>query len=194
MVKEPRAGRVKTRLGRDIGLTNATWWYRHQTRALLRRLRDPRWALLLSVAPDTALDARIWPADLPRIPQGRGDLGTRMANALACSNGPSVLIGSDIPGVTKHHIWHAFQNLRPSGSVIGPATDGGYWLVGLDHPNRGYPSLFKDVRWSGEHTLADTQQGLPEPIGIAKTLNDVDTGSDLLLFKNTSGVRGQSPR
>ena len=194
MVKEPRAGRVKTRLGRDIGMTNAAWWYRQQTRALLRRLRDPRWTILLSVAPDTALNARIWPADLKRIPQGTGDLGTRMANALACTNGPSLLIGSDIPGVAKLHIKRAFQNLSPGGSVIGPATDGGYWLVGLDHPNRRYPRLFKNVRWSTGHTLADTQLGLPEPVGIAHTLNDVDTGSDLLLSKNTSGVRGQSPR
>ena len=42
MVKEPRAGRVKTRLGKDIGLTAAAWWFRHQVKRLLRRIDDPR--------------------------------------------------------------------------------------------------------------------------------------------------------
>ena len=50
MVKAPVAGRVKTRLGRDIGMTNAAGWYRHQTAGLLRRLRDPRWRIVLAVA------------------------------------------------------------------------------------------------------------------------------------------------
>ncbi|MBL4807251.1 MAG: hypothetical protein JKY31_08175, partial [Rhodobacteraceae bacterium] len=51
MLKEPRAGRVKTRLGRDIGMTSAAWWFRHQTRRLIRQLTDPRWEIILSVAP-----------------------------------------------------------------------------------------------------------------------------------------------
>ena len=50
MVKEPRPGRVKTRLGRDIGMVGAAWWFRHQTRSLIRRLRDPRWQIVLAVA------------------------------------------------------------------------------------------------------------------------------------------------
>ena len=57
MVKEPRAGRVKTRLGRDIGMTGAAWWFRHQVSRLLREVQDPRWELILSVAPDTARSA-----------------------------------------------------------------------------------------------------------------------------------------
>jgi glycosyltransferase A (GT-A) superfamily protein (DUF2064 family) len=52
MVKAPRPGRVKTRLGRGIGMGAAAWWYRHQTRTLIRRLRDPRWQIVLAVSPD----------------------------------------------------------------------------------------------------------------------------------------------
>ena len=51
MVKEPHPGRVKTRLGRDIGLTASAWWFRHQVGALLRRLGDPRWDTIIAVAP-----------------------------------------------------------------------------------------------------------------------------------------------
>ncbi|MEO0829992.1 MAG: DUF2064 domain-containing protein, partial [Pseudomonadota bacterium] len=118
MVKEPRPGRVKTRLGRSIGMTDAAWWYRHQTARLLRRLHDPRWDIVLAVAPDReGMASRIWPPHLARWPQGRGDLGRRMARALAATRGPSVLIGSDIPGITRHHIACAFHALGKAPSV-----------------------------------------------------------------------------
>jgi len=51
MLKEPRAGRVKTRLGRDIGMVGAAWWFRHQVRRLLRRIDDPRWNVVLARGP-----------------------------------------------------------------------------------------------------------------------------------------------
>ena len=108
MLKEPRAGRVKTRLGRNIGMTNAAWWFRHQTRRLLRGIADPRWDLVLAIAPDRSVNTRAYPAHLPRYPQGGGDLGDRMARVFAKHGpGPAVVIGGDIPGVTRHRIWAA---------------------------------------------------------------------------------------
>lgn len=179
MVKEPRAGRVKTRLGGDIGMTIAAWWYRHQTRRTLRNLRDPRWTILLSVSPDSATLSPVWPGDLVRLPQGRGDLGQRMRRALMATPGPSLLIGSDIPGITRTHIARAFVALGTAETVIGPATDGGFWLVGLKHPRRAPKSLFADTRWSHPDTLADTLPTLPQPLALADTLSDVDTAGDL---------------
>ena len=180
MVKEPRPGRVKTRLGRDIGLTRAAWWYRHQTARLLRRLRDPRWDIVLAVSPDReGLQSRIWPQDLPRLPQGTGDLGRRMSRALGSMPGPSVLIGSDIPGITRAHIASAFRALGSRPSVIGPAPDGGYWLVGLAHPARTPKDMFRNVRWSHPQTLADTLPTLPQPVALIAKLADVDEASDL---------------
>lgn len=181
MIKEPRPGRVKTRLGRDIGKIAATWWFRHQSAQLIRRLRDPRWQTLLAVAPDLAVTSRVWPADLPRHPQGSGDLGQRMGTMLrGCAPGPVCLIGADIPGITRAHIARAFKSLGNHDVVFGPALDGGYWLVGAKHPQRLPRSLFQDVRWSSEYTLADTLRGLPGlRIAQIDRLRDVDTGADL---------------
>ena len=183
MVKEPRPGRVKTRLGRDIGMTSAAWWFRHQTRALLRRIRDPRWDLVLAIAPDReGLASRVWPSDLPRIPQGKGNLGDRMARVMRALGGPVLVVGADIPEIERHHIAAAFAGLGHAQSIVGPSTDGGYWLVGLKHPNLTSTNLFNGVRWSTKHALADTMAGLPDArIAIVDTLQDVDTASDLRL-------------
>lgn len=178
MVKEPRAGRVKTRLGRDIGMPAAARWYRHQMTRLCRRLVDRRWQTVLAVAPDTACDSSMFPA-LPRIPQGRGDLGDRMLRGLGAALGPAVLIGSDIPGITSTHIWSAFRALGQNASVIGPAPDGGFWLVGLAHPARAPKTMFKGVPWSAANTLEKTRPTLPHPVADIETLADVDTAHDL---------------
>ncbi len=179
MVKEPRVGRVKTRLGTEMGMTAAAWWYRHQTAATLRTLSDPRWDIVLAVSPDCARHSRVWPSRFYRIPQGKGDLGLRMRHALGQTQGPSVLIGSDIPGITRHHIARAFASLGSAHSVIGPATDGGFWLVGLHNSPKAPKSLFNGVRWSHPETLEDTLPTLPKPFAMVATLSDVDTIADL---------------
>ncbi len=179
MVKEPVAGRVKTRLGRDIGMVAAAWWFRHQTRRLLRSLEDPRWTLVLAVSPDTALVSRFWPGHLARMPQGRGDLGVRMARAIDGIPGPVLLIGGDIPGVTRAHIAGAFRALGSAASVVGPASDGGFWLIGLRNGTRRYPGLFHGVTWSSPTTLVETLPTRPAPVAIAATLGDIDTAADL---------------
>lgn len=182
MLKEPRAGRVKTRLGRDIGMVAAAWWFRHQVRALLRRLEDPRWHLVLAVAPDRAgMTSRVWPAHLARVPQGRGDLGDRMARALRhAPPGPVCVIGGDIPGITVPRIAEAFAALGAHDAVFGPALDGGYWLVGLRRVRAVPPELFTGVRWSTEHALSDTVATLRgHSIARVATLRDVDTAADL---------------
>lgn len=182
MVKVPRPGRVKTRLGGDIGQVAAAWWFRHQVRALLRRLRDPRWRLVLAVAPDAeGLASRVWPADLERWPQGGGDLGARMARMLGqVPVGPACLIGADIPGITKPRIAEAFAALGRHDAVFGPAPDGGFWLIGLKHPRRQPVGFFEGVRWSSEHALADAAATLKGArIAHVATLRDVDRAADL---------------
>lgn len=182
MVKEPRPGRVKTRLGRDIGMPAAAWWFRHQTRALLRRIEDPRWRVVLAVAPDReGMASRVWPAHLQRWPQGPGNLGDRMARVFRqAPPGPVCIVGADIPGITRHHIAAAFAALGPAEAVIGPAPDGGYWLIGLKRSRAVPRGLFDGVRWSSAHARADTRQRL-QGMRIAEVaqLADVDTVDDL---------------
>lgn len=182
MLKEPRPGRVKTRLGRDIGLTASAWWFRHQVAALLRRIEDPRWDTVLAVAPDVeGLKSRVWPAHLPRVPQGEGDLGDRMARVFrTVGQGPLCIIGADIPGITRARVAQAFMALGNHDAAFGPAPDGGYWLVGLKRQRPIPPQLFDNVRWSSEHARSDseaTMRGLR--IAHIATLRDVDTLADL---------------
>ena len=182
MVKEPHPGRVKTRLGHDIGMVSAAWWFRHQSAQLLRRLQDPRWDLILSVAPDReGLASRVWPAHLARMPQGVGDLGDRMSRIFrSCPPGPVCIIGADIPGITRAHIARAFAALGDHDAVFGPALDGGYWLVGMKRTAPPPATLFENVRWSTEHALTDSMATIAGArIALIDVLADVDSGADL---------------
>lgn len=183
-LKEPRPGRVKTRLGREIGMADAAWWFRHQSARLIRRLgADRRWRTVLAVSPDReGLSSRIWPAHLPRWPQGRGDLGDRMGRVLrGMPPGPVIIIGADIPGVTPAYIADGFHLLGRHDALLGPAPDGGYWMIGLRRGGRAVPAgLFHGVRWSSPHALADTLASLaPLDVGFGATLRDVDAAADL---------------
>ncbi|SEA29335.1 hypothetical protein SAMN05444370_10410 [Rubrimonas cliftonensis] len=181
-VKLPVAGRVKTRLGRDVGMPAAAWWFRHEVARLTRRLRDPRWRLVLAVSPDAAVNAapRCWPAALPRTSQGRGDLGARMARALrAAGPGPAAVIGADIPDLDGRAVAHALALLRRAACVFGPSEDGGYHLVGLRRPHAAPRGFLRGVRWSGPHALADSLRAAPRPVAFGATLADVDDAADL---------------
>lgn len=182
MLKEPRAGRVKTRLGREIGMVGAAWWFRHQTAQLLRRLDDPRWRLILAVSPDRAgLASRVWPGHLPRVPQGPGDLGCRMERLLrGLPPGPVCIVGGDIPDLGKAQAARAFAALGAHDAVFGPAEDGGFWLVGMKRVARVPATLFQGVRWSTPHALADSMASLPGcRIALCHRLRDIDSAADL---------------
>ncbi|MCH9809278.1 MAG: TIGR04282 family arsenosugar biosynthesis glycosyltransferase [Alphaproteobacteria bacterium] len=185
MVKEPVAGRVKTRLARGIGVAAATGFYRTATSAVCRRLgRDTRWQTILAVAPDTSLKHPAWPLHLPRRAQGQGDLGQRMQRLVDMAGdtplgpGPVVIVGSDIPGITADLIAQAFQKLGSADMVIGPAPDGGYWLIGFKRLPRS-PAVFSGIRWSHPQTLSDTLDNAAGlRIATVKSLDDIDEAED----------------
>ena len=194
MAKEPIAGRVKTRLARDIGVVPATWFYRHNLATVTSRLsRDPRWQTLFSVAPASATTSRCLPSAVPRIAQQAGDIGARMQAIFdRAAPGPVVVIGTDIPTVRPSHIAAAFQALGDSDIVFGPATDGGFWLVGLRRTPRVL-NAFHDVRWSTPDTLRDCLEGIgcmPSiRIATIAMLQDADERADLDLLKAAIGRR-----
>ncbi|MEM9050048.1 MAG: TIGR04282 family arsenosugar biosynthesis glycosyltransferase [Pseudomonadota bacterium] len=191
--RAPVAGRVKRRLAREIGSVAAVGWYRHQIAKLLREVgQDPRWDTVLAVTPDTAgrpgggfppcVRPGIRPG-VPRIVQGRGDLGRRMEAVFRQPRpGPIAIIGSDIPGISATIIAEAFGMMGRADAVFGPAADGGFWLVGLARGRRRVPAgLFDNVRWSTHHALADSLATLAEHrISFAAPLADVDTATDLV--------------
>lgn len=188
MAKEPRIGRVKTRLGRDIGQVAAWNFYRLNLAATLSRLHDRRWHCWLALSPDGAAGNRNeWARGWNIIPQGTGDLGARMMRVFNVPRarsmaGPVVIVGSDIPDIEVDDISCAFAALDHAGMVFGPAADGGYWLVG----QRMRPVVinpFNGVRWSGEHALDDTiARALARPAGMRvsflRMLDDIDNGDD----------------
>lgn len=173
----PQAGRGKRRLAAGVGDVQAVRFSRARLAVLAARLScDPRWTTWLAVTPE---GAGPWPRGLRLVGQGRGDLGARMGYVFeTLPPGPVVIIGSDCPGVRAVHVADAFDALRGHRAVFGPATDGGYWLVGLDWRAR-MAVPFDGVRWSSEHALADTVANVRGSVAMVATLDDVDTAEDL---------------
>ncbi len=186
--RAPRLGAVKRRLARDVGALAAWRFHKLTTAALLRRLAgDARWSCWLAVTPDRAAAAGkgLWPADCcrancRRLAQGPGDLGARMGRVFrALPPGPVVIVGADIPGIGAAQVAEALRRLGDHDWVLGPAGDGGYWLIGA----RRRPALrlpFRGVRWGGPQARADTLANLKrQRVALLGELDDVDTGADL---------------
>jgi rSAM/selenodomain-associated transferase 1 len=201
MAKSPILGRVKRRLGREIGAVAALRFYRHcLSYAALRLAGDKRWRTVLAIDPDRDVAARFWPSRgrMVRLPQGKGDLGWRMQRLFASlPPGPTIIVGSDIPAMCAVHVAEAFAQLGRADVVFGRAPDGGYWLIGLKRTPRVL-APFAGVRWSSLHALADTLANLQgKRVAFAATLSDVDAGEDLrqehasagrLIFEPTSSI------
>ncbi|MDZ7628192.1 MAG: TIGR04282 family arsenosugar biosynthesis glycosyltransferase [Parvularculaceae bacterium] len=182
-VKAPVAGRVKTRLAKDLGAGRAAAIYRRLTANTIAQAEIGNWRTILAVDPVGALRGyeNLWPARIARIAQGRGDLGARMRRVLDKSpKGPVIIIGSDAPGLCARHIRAAFKALEGADAVFGPATDGGYWLIGFAR-RRGRAPAFDGVRWSSDNALKDTLASLPagSRVTLLEALADIDDAADL---------------
>jgi len=185
MAKSPVAGRVKRRLGREIGDVASIRFYRGCfSHTALRLARDPRWRTLLAIDPDRDVGARfsVLRTGLACVKQGEGDLGRRMQRLFASlPPGPAIIVGSDIPAMRSAHIAEAFARLGRADAVFGRAPDGGYWLIGLKRTPKVL-APFSRVRWSEPHALADTLANLKGMrVAFAATLTDVDTEKELRL-------------
>lgn len=186
-VKSPRPGFVKTRIAGVLGAEAAAAIYRTLVERVLANLAGLR-EVELRFAPD---DAR---AEIERwlrggwraCPQGEGDLGARLqrafAGAFAAGARRVVVIGSDCPEVGADDIREAWQALASVDVVLGPARDGGYWLIGLAQPQ---PRLFADMPWSTAEVFRQTVErarALGLRVAPLRRLADVDTAADWQRF------------
>jgi glycosyltransferase A (GT-A) superfamily protein (DUF2064 family) len=102
--------------------------------------------------------------------------------------GPVVIVGSDVPGIAPGDIAAAFRALGAGDAVLGPAEDGGYWLVG--QRRRPGMQMFDAVRWSSPHTLADTLANLrTRKVAHLRTIADVDSEADYLRWRRGGNSR-----
>lgn len=188
----PVAGKVKTRLIPALGAEGAAALHR---RLVLRSLRTAHALcqsqgveLEIRFAGDDAKEMQHWLGDgwLCR-PQCEGDLGQRMAGAFAdgFSEGSlaTVIIGSDCPSLTPEILAAAFESLKTSPVVFGPATDGGYYLIGL---TKLVPELFQRIAWGTETVLAQSLEILARndsKPALLQPLDDLDRPEDLAAWK-----------
>lgn len=160
-MKSPRVGSVKTRLGESIGMRNAAEFYAVAVAWLFRRLRVAKRPFLIFYDPpeDEERIRRLYrlDSDQTMVPQSGEDLGERMYNALCWmrehADGPPVIIGSDAPDLPTEWITEGQQKLRDHRLVLGPAQDGGYYLIGARSPTR---TIFDGVNWSTSDVLNQT--------------------------------------
>ncbi len=182
MAKVPVAGRVKTRLAREIGVVGATMFYRVAMRNVIARLAaQPFWRTVVIVDPDTGVTSRMLPAGVARAGQGRGDLGVRMQRPMRLLPPGSVcLIGTDVPDISVADVRRAFRLLGRAEAIFGPAEDGGFWLVGLRRTPRVIDPYRGRVPWSQADTLEQTLANLAGArVAFTTSHHDVDSAADL---------------
>ncbi|MBV9774906.1 MAG: TIGR04282 family arsenosugar biosynthesis glycosyltransferase [Gemmatimonadetes bacterium] len=184
-VRAPEAGRVKTRLAAEVGAEAALRVYVRLAEHALAEARAAGAAVRVHFTPAGAEAAvRGWlggPADY--LPQAEGDLGERLerafAEAFAAGFRRVVVIGSDLPELSAEVLRRAAVLLDGYAAVLGPARDGGYYLLGLRAP---LPEVFRGIPWSTDAVLARTLDRLRaagiEP-ALLETLGDVDEAADL---------------
>lgn len=157
-LKAPRPGTVKTRLGRDVGMTVATAAYRELAEQQLRRI-PAGFRTEVHYAPrGSRAEMRSWLGSKVNLrAQCGGDLGARLCQAFtgAFARGYRriMAIGSDCPELDAACLRHADALLEQADVVLGPATDGGYYLIGLRRPA---PRLFENIAWSTGTVCATT--------------------------------------
>lgn len=181
--KYPEPGRVKTRLAQSVGAERATELYRTMAETVVEQVlpTDHDYDMTLCFdPPEREKDFRQWlPHIMNWIPQTDGDLGQRLrsafSDAFAQGRQRVIAIGTDCIHIDPPLLRHAFKGLTDHDVVIGPASDGGYYLIGLKADR---PQLFEDISWSTEVVFQETIERA-KSVGLSiKTLavlSDIDT-------------------
>ena len=202
-VKWPEKGKVKTRLAADLGEDAVYELYKCFVEDLLDTVANTGIQPLISFHPEEAEDkVRAWlGSGYSYVPQVGAELGERMKNAFSqvFSDGVSqaVLIGSDFPDFPAAIIKDAFSSLKRDDAVIGPARDGGYYLIGFRR--KGFlPSIFDGIPWSTDAVFARTIDILQKEgrrVSRMPFWNDIDRPGDLAgLIERNMNNKSACPR
>ncbi len=186
-VKYPEPGKVKTRLAADIGEEKAAHIYSLMAKKIIEKVLAPEdyHTFVFYDPPSETHRVNDWlgAGDYELFPQSEGSLGSRIINSFdtVFSKGfkKTIIIGTDCIGVKSKLIREALYGLDNDDVAIGPAHDGGYYLLGL---NSATPQIFQDIEWSTESVLKQTLDKVnTSGLGhfLLETLNDIDTIQDI---------------
>lgn len=202
-IKAPLKGRIKSRLAAAIGADAALELYRRFVLDAIDTAGTLALPLRICIYPPDAVAAtRTWlGSEQDCVPQQGNDLGERMERAFEQvfqkGHERALLIGSDIPELTGAVMQEALAALDTHDAVLGPAADGGYYLIGFTATSF-VPSVFHDIAWSTS-TVCDETLGRVRRSGrrvhLLPKLHDIDTKDDLsIFFKQHRNDPARSPR
>jgi len=180
-VRNPELGRVKTRLAKSIGDQAALETYKILSKHTSKIINEIDSDQLIFYS-DKIQDNDVWTTiNCKKQIQTKGDLGQKMLAAFqygfSLGYQKIIIIGSDLYSLRPKHIESAFEQLENYDVVIGPALDGGYYLLGL---NFIIHKIFKQKQWSTSSVLKETLSDLKEfNVNLLEPLNDIDTYEDL---------------
>ncbi|MCK8480443.1 TIGR04282 family arsenosugar biosynthesis glycosyltransferase [Psychroserpens algicola] len=179
--RNPELGKCKTRLAQTLGDVSALHIYKYllqHTANVAKTVKSDRYVFYS----ETINPNDIWSSDYFSKKQQKGkDLGERMHHAfnelLDSGYKKVIIIGSDLLDLNAAIIEQAFSELEANDVVIGPAVDGGYYLLGM---KTLHPELFKNKAWGTETVRRDTLKNLQNSkVFLLKELNDIDTFEDM---------------
>ncbi|MBW4479702.1 MAG: TIGR04282 family arsenosugar biosynthesis glycosyltransferase [Tolypothrix brevis GSE-NOS-MK-07-07A] len=188
----PEPGKTKTRLIPALGSVGAANLQREMTEYTLSHVKELQASTAISLeirfAGGSLQLMQDWlGSDLVYHLQGEGDLGSRMIRSLLNSFQKNaeyvVIIGTDCPGVNPQILTTAFEQLQVFDLVLGPAVDGGYYLIGLQQP---FPELLTNIDWGTSQVLSQTveiAQKLNLSLAYLPILADVDRPEDLPIWE-----------
>ena len=184
----PVPGTTKTRLIPALGAEGAAALQKQLTEHTIRQVQCLNAAVTIYFSGGTLVQMKSWLGDQWEFqPQTGDDLGDRLINAIQHSKDSgyerTVVIGIDCPEITTEILGAAFTALENNDVVLGEATDGGYYLIGLQ---RLIPELFQDMQWGIDSVLAETLQrteNLDLKAQILRPLSDIDYPEDLAIWE-----------
>ncbi len=192
--KEPEAGRVKTRLTGYIDNDKIVDLYKgfiKKTIDMANKIESDRKILAYDYFGEPEFLNSV-KDEFSFFEQDGSDLGEKMHNAFLYAersgSDATVIIGTDSPDLPFEYINDAFLRLSEKDVVIGPAIDGGYYLIGVRKPD---PDIFKDVEWSSNKVLGRTLKNIKNAGKVVSLLDewyDIDTPEDLERYLEGTGM------